>query len=96
LAKGFNPDDVQVLGAMYQGDGGVNNLNNVIQEIINPPKENSKTLEVHDEIFRIGDRILQLQNNPEKDIYNGQIGKILQLIMIILKNAWWLILMTEK
>ena len=79
LAKGFNPDDVQVLGAMYQGDGGVNNLNNVIQEIINPPKENSKTLEVHDEIFRIGDRILQLQNNPEKDIYNGQIGKILTI-----------------
>ena len=77
LAKGFNPDDIQVLGAMYQGDGGVNNLNNVIQEIMNPAKPNSKVLEVHDEIFRIGDRILQLQNNPEKDIYNGQIGKIL-------------------
>ena len=79
LAKGFNPDDIQVLGAMYQGDGGVTNLNNVIQAIINPAKPTSKILEIHDEKFRIGDRILQLQNNPEKDIYNGQIGKILAI-----------------
>lgn len=79
LARGFAQDDIQILGAMYQGDGGVTNLNNVIQEIMNPPKPGSKTLEIHDEVFRIGDRVLQLQNNPEKDIYNGQIGKILSI-----------------
>lgn len=79
LARGFKQDDVQVLGAMYQGDGGVTNLNNVLQEIMNPAKPNSKALNIHDEIFRIGDRILQLQNNPEKDIYNGQIGKVLSI-----------------
>ncbi|MDF7672102.1 ATP-dependent RecD-like DNA helicase [Lactobacillus sp. ESL0701] len=75
----FSPDDIQVLGAMYHGEGGVTNLNNLIQEIMNPAKPDSKYLEVHDEIFRIGDRVLQLQNNPEKDIYNGQIGKIISL-----------------
>ncbi|WEV71537.1 ATP-dependent RecD-like DNA helicase [Lactobacillus sp. ESL0785] len=79
LAKGFDPDDIQVLSAMYHGDGGVTNLNNLIQEIMNPDTPTSKHLKVHDEIFRIGDRILQLQNNPEKDIYNGQIGKILAI-----------------
>lgn len=79
IAHGFAKDDIQVLGAMYQGPGGVTNLNNVIQEIMNPAKPNSKVLEVHDEAFRIGDRVLQLQNNPEKDIYNGQIGKILAI-----------------
>lgn len=79
IAHGFAKDDIQVLGAMYQGLGGVTNLNNVIQEIMNPAKPNSKILEVHDEAFRIGDRVLQLQNNPEKDIYNGQIGKILAI-----------------
>lgn len=79
IAHGFAKDDIQVLGAMYQGPGGVTNLNNVIQEIMNPAKPNSKILEVHDEAFRIGDRVLQLQNNPEKDIYNGQIGKILAI-----------------
>ena len=79
LARGFDQDNIQILGAMYQGDGGVNNLNNVLQEIMNPAKANSKVLEAHDEVFRIGDRVLQLQNNPEKDIYNGQIGKILAI-----------------
>ena len=76
LKRGFAKDDIQVLGAMYHGNGGVDNLNDIIQEIMNPPKAKSKSLEAHNETFRIGDRILQLQNNPEKDIYNGQIGKI--------------------
>ncbi|EEJ72190.1 ATP-dependent RecD-like DNA helicase [Lactobacillus ultunensis] len=79
LKRGFAKDDIQVLGAMYHGNGGVNNLNDIIQEIMNPAKEHSKSLEAHNEIFRIGDRILQLQNNPEKDIYNGQIGKIMSI-----------------
>ena len=76
LKRGFAKDDIQVLGAMYHGNGGVDNLKDIIQEIMNPPKAKSKSLEAHNETFRIGDRILQLQNNPEKDIYNGQIGKI--------------------
>jgi exodeoxyribonuclease V alpha subunit len=76
LKRGFAKDDIQVLGAMYHGNGGVDNLNDIIQKIMNPPKAKSKSLEAHNETFRIGDRILQLQNNPEKDIYNGQIGKI--------------------
>lgn len=76
LKRGFAKDDIQVLGATYHGNGGVDNLNDIIQEIMNPPKAKSKSLEAHNETFRIGDRILQLQNNPEKDIYNGQIGKI--------------------
>lgn len=79
LKRGFDKDDVQVLSAMYHGSGGVNNLNNVIQEIMNPAKAKSKFLEIHNEVFRIGDRVLQLQNNPEKDIYNGQIGKIISI-----------------
>lgn len=83
----FDQDDIQVLGAMYQGEGGVINLNNVIQAIVNPAKTESKFLEIHDEIFRIGDRILQLQNNPEKDIYNGQIGKIVSIDNTSTKNC---------
>lgn len=79
LKRGFNEDDIQVLGAMYHGNGGVTNLNDIVQEILNPPKAKSKHLEVHGETFRIGDRILQLQNNPEKDIYNGQIGKVISI-----------------
>lgn len=77
LKRGFSKDDIQILGAMYHGNGGVINLNNVLQQIMNPTKAKSKEIEAHNEVFRIGDRILQLQNNPEKDIYNGQIGKVI-------------------
>lgn len=79
LKRGFAKDDIQVLGAMYHGNGGVISLNDTLQEIMNPPKTKSKEIKAHEEIFRVGDRILQLQNNPEKDIYNGQIGKVIGL-----------------
>ncbi len=75
--KKFSPDDIQVLGAMYHGSGGITHLNDVLQKIMNPKGNGAKTIESHQELFRIGDRILQLQNNPEKEIYNGQIGKVI-------------------
>ncbi|MBD5430072.1 ATP-dependent RecD-like DNA helicase [Lactobacillus sp.] len=77
LKRGFDKDDIQVLGAMYNGPSGINSLNDIVQAIMNPRENHSKKIEAHGEVFRIGDRILQLQNNPEKDIYNGQIGKII-------------------
>lgn len=80
LKRGFKKDDIQVLGAMYNGTGGINHLNELIQEIINPAPtsdQGRKELKAHNEVFHIGDRILQLQNNPEKDIYNGQIGRVI-------------------
>ena len=77
IKRGFSPDDIQVLGAMYNGAGGITHLNQVLSPVLNPQTDTTKQLFVHDEVFRIGDRVLQLQNNPEKDIYNGQIGKII-------------------
>ncbi|CCI87176.1 ATP-dependent RecD-like DNA helicase [Lactobacillus gigeriorum] len=79
LKKGFEKDDIQVLAAMYHGNGGITKLNDVVQDIMNPISGKQKKLIAHEEEFRIGDRILQLQNNPEKDIYNGQIGKIISI-----------------
>ena len=60
---------------MYQGPGGINELNVALQDVLND-KHSEKELKAHDEVFKIGDRVLQLQNNPEKNVYNGQIGKI--------------------
>lgn len=74
-ARKFALDDIQVLAAMYQGPGGINELNAALQDVLND-RESSKDLKAHDEVFKIGDRVLQLQNNPEKNVYNGQIGKI--------------------
>lgn len=79
IKRGFKKDDIQVLGAMYNGQGGITHLNDILQDVMNPLSVKTKVIEAHNESFRIGDRILQLQNNPEKDIYNGQIGKIIGL-----------------
>ena len=76
LKSGFAADDIQVLGAMYRGDGGINSLNDTLQRVINPEKGNDKAVEAHGENFRLHDRVLQLQNDPERGIYNGEIGKV--------------------
>lgn len=77
--KKFKKEDLQVLTAMYHGPGGIIKLNRELRAIMNPVKATAKSIEIHDETFWIGDRVLQLQNNPSKDIYNGQIGKIIGL-----------------
>lgn len=77
-ARKFALDDIQVLTAMYQGPGGINELNVALQDVLND-KHSDKELKAHDEVFKIGDRVLQLQNNQEKNVYNGQIGKIVGL-----------------
>lgn len=79
IERGFDPDTIQVLGAMYNGDGGINSLNDELQNVMNPKSGAFKEIKVHNESFRIGDRVLQLQNNPEKEIFNGQVGKIISL-----------------
>lgn len=84
INKGYSPDDLQVLAPMYKGEAGIDNLNQKLQSIINPPAPKRKEIEINHQIFRIGDRVLQLVNNPEKNIFNGDIGKI---IGIDLKDA---------
>ncbi len=70
---GFNSLRWQILAPMYKGEAGIDQLNNLIQEKFNSgevifKKENFQ--------FKIGDKILQLRNNYQKDIFNGDIGII--------------------
>lgn len=80
LKRGFHKDDIQILGSMYKSDSGIYHLNRVLQNQLNPrTAEHQKFIERDGQEFRIGDRVLQLANNPEKDIYNGQIGQIISI-----------------
>lgn len=80
LKHGIAKDDIQVLSAMYRGYGGVDETNSIMQKIMNPnTNESKKEITTKKETFREGDRVLQLINNPEKEIYNGQIGKIISI-----------------
>lgn len=74
--KGFDANSLQVLAPMYKGPAGVNALNILLQELLNPPKPRKREIEHFNTIFRVGDKVLQLVNNAEEGVYNGDIGKI--------------------
>jgi exodeoxyribonuclease V alpha subunit len=74
---GLNPlDDIQVLSPMHRGAAGVGQLNQRLQAALNPPhpKRTEKTL--GGRAFRVGDKLMQLRNNYQKDVYNGDIGRL--------------------
>ncbi|MCK8617203.1 ATP-dependent RecD-like DNA helicase [Fructobacillus sp. M158] len=76
IKKGFTADQVQVLAPMYKTAAGVNALNQLAQDLFNPVKPGQKTLQYGDTVFRLGDKVLQLENDSERDIYNGDMGEV--------------------
>lgn len=69
-------NDFQVLVPMYKGINGIDNLNKILQDIINPKSIDKKELVVGDIIYRENDKVLQLINMPDERIFNGDIGTI--------------------
>lgn len=74
--KGLTEDDIQVLAPMYKGENGIDNLNILLQGIFNPKDEDKKEVKVGDVIYREHDKVLQLVNDPDNNIFNGDIGYI--------------------
>ncbi len=71
---GLDPiDDIQVLTPMYRGETGVMNLNRALQERLNPKGQELQRGGVR---FRAGDKVMQVRNNYDKDVFNGDIGRI--------------------
>ena len=77
---GFNPaSDVQVLCPMTRGLIGTRNLNKVLQQLINPPSEEKTELVRGDSILRVDDRVMQLKNDYNKEVFNGDLGIVMDL-----------------
>ncbi|HDP4497168.1 TPA: ATP-dependent RecD-like DNA helicase, partial [Staphylococcus aureus] len=74
--KGYTMADIQVLAPMYKGNAGIKRLNQVLQDILNPKKKDTREIEFGDVVFRKGDKVLQLVNRPNDNIFNGDIGVI--------------------
>ena len=74
--KGLTEEEIQVLAPMYKGENGIDNLNVLLQEIFNPKSKDKKETKVGDVIYRVGDKVLQLVNDPDNNIFNGDIGYI--------------------
>lgn len=74
---GYYPaTDVQVLCPMSRGLVGTRNLNNVLQQLINPPSSQKVEVTRGGIIFRTGDRIIQLTNDYQREVFNGDVGFI--------------------
>lgn len=79
--RGFDIADVQVLAPMYRGQAGIDNLNFVIQNVVNPMKPKRKEVSMGNVKYRINDKVVYLVNTPEDNVFNGEIGKIVGIIL---------------
>ena len=71
---GFDPfDDIQVLTPMHKGVVGAANLNHRLQEVLNPV---NGAVKLGDRAFRVNDKVMQIRNNYDKEVFNGDIGRI--------------------
>jgi exodeoxyribonuclease V alpha subunit len=78
----FNLDpinDIQVLTPMNRGKLGATSLNAILQEVLNPPADNKNELQHLNRIFRAGDKVIQLRNNYDLEVFNGDIGTIIDI-----------------
>ena len=76
LTKGYTEKDIQILAPMYKSSSGIDALNKMLQKIINPQSANKNEIISGDTIYREGDKMLQLVNDPDNGISNGDIGYI--------------------
>lgn len=72
-------NEFQVLAPVYKAKGGIDELNNYIQNILNQPKKTKNEITIDGVVFREKDKVLQLVNEPDENIFNGDIGEIVQI-----------------
>ena len=73
VEKGIHSENFQVLAPMYKGLNGIDSLNSMMADIFNP---NSEKFVIGDKYYRINDKVIQLVNDVDNNVYNGDIGYI--------------------
>lgn len=74
---GLHPvDDVQVISPMHAGPAGVVALNRNLQGLLNPASSRLTEIRRGERVYRVGDKVMQIRNNYDKDVYNGDIGRV--------------------
>lgn len=68
-----------MLTPTHRGPAGVANLNALLQAALNPPAAERAEQRFGATVFRLGDRVLQLRNNYDLDVYNGDIGEVVAI-----------------
>ncbi|MCG8684885.1 MAG: ATP-dependent RecD-like DNA helicase [Desulfobacterales bacterium] len=67
--------EVQVLTPMHRGEAGTINLNQQLQTVLN---DTPGGIESHGHTFKVGDKVMHLKNNYEKEVFNGDIGRVIE------------------
>jgi exodeoxyribonuclease V alpha subunit len=76
VEKGIDTKDIQVLAPMYRSQAGITRINRELQQLLNPKTKSKREVKTNERVFRVGDKVLQLVNQPEDGVYNGDIGEV--------------------
>ncbi|WP_049476321.1 SF1B family DNA helicase RecD2 [Streptococcus constellatus] len=80
IRSGIPAQDVQVLAPMYRGQAGIDHINKLMQDLINPAEKEQLIFEATDGQYRQGERVIHLVNDAESNVFNGDLGYITDLL----------------
>lgn len=80
IRSGIPAQDVQVLAPMYRGPAGIDQINQLMQDLINPSEKDQLVFEAPDCQYRQGDKVIHLVNDAESNVFNGDLGYITDLL----------------
>lgn len=80
IRSGIPAQDVQVLAPMYRGPAGIDQINQLVQDLINPSEKDQLVFEAPDCQYRQGDKVIHLVNDAESNVFNGDLGYITDLL----------------
>ncbi len=77
IEKGYNSYDIQILAPMYKGINGIDNLNIMLEKVFNP--DDKPSIRYYNTIYKVDDKVLKLENDPDNNVFNGDIGYITEI-----------------
>lgn len=80
LEKNYDIKKTQFMAPMYKGECGIDSLNVILQDVFNPQSKDKLEINYADVTYRVNDKVLQLTNMPEDNIFNGDIGFIVDIL----------------
>lgn len=87
IEKGYDYKNFQIMAPTYLGINGIDALNKYLQNTFNPKDDNKKEYVYGDVIYRENDKILQLVNMPDDNVFNGDVGTIVEIIPATISSS---------
>ena len=76
IERGLSDKDIQVLVPMYKGENGIDNINVLLQNLLNPKDKKLDEVTIGPYTYRVNDKVICLVNNADANVFNGDIGYI--------------------